>query len=422
MTLPIKKWLREQGQRGQQTAQRWFLDYNQQHASIVKRLYLLAWIAIIGLPLYYVVWTYWFPQPYENLGLRLFGMLLCLPALFARHFSQQKWLPVYFFVGLTYVLPFFFTFMYLMNQGSAVWSESLLIALILLFHFDTALALLSYLCGTALAYFLAMQLLGLNGVITPAELAQWPIQLFAILTVSLAKVGRRVLSEEKRAGISTALATVAHELRTPLLSIDANNRGIKRLLAEASTPPRLGQAISRIDIELRHMNNAIDLLLLNSSHDKRRWQAQEILSMTEAAEAMLQRYPFANQSQRERVTLDSRSDFHFRGNADLAAMILLNLMNNALKALHRAGKGNIRLIVDGRHRRLYFLDTGCGIEPNHLINIFKQFYCYPAHSGTGIGLAFCREVLTAWEAKIHCKSKSNTYTLFVLEFPPVLPD
>ena len=50
-----------------------------------------------------------------------------------------------------YMLPFFFTYMFLMNGGSLVWSESLLIALVVLFHFDTRVAALLYVAGTSLA-------------------------------------------------------------------------------------------------------------------------------------------------------------------------------------------------------------------------------------------------------------------------------
>ena len=52
---------------------------------------------------------------------------LCAPIIFIRHLRQRKWLAAYFFVCLTYGLPFF-TFMFLMNDGSAVWGQSLLIA------------------------------------------------------------------------------------------------------------------------------------------------------------------------------------------------------------------------------------------------------------------------------------------------------
>lgn len=420
------RWIRECWQAWQHAANQWFLDYHQQHDSTVKRLFFLAWVAIVGMPLYYVVWSYWFPQPYENLGLRFFGVVLCLPAIFAQHFSQRKWLPVYFFIGLTYVLPFFFTFMYLMNEGSSVWSESLLIALILLFHFDTTLAFLAYIVGTSLAYLAYIVLHDGGTLMNVQELEQWPIQLFAIFTVSLAKVGRKVLSQEKIAGMATALATVSHELRTPLLSVDANTRGMKRLLQDTTSESTLDkkqieQAVARIELEVRHMNNVINLFLLSSSTGHQNLQPKDVLSMDAAVDLMLRRYPFVNQAQRELVTIDVRADFRFQGQTELCSMVLLNLLSNSLKAIHRAGKGRIRIIVDGSHskQRLFFIDTGCGIDTMRLPRIFKRFYAYPEHSGTGIGLAFCKEVLEAWGAHIHCLSRFNSHTIFVLEFPPI---
>jgi two-component system CAI-1 autoinducer sensor kinase/phosphatase CqsS len=43
-------------------------------------------------------------------------------------------------------------------------------------------------------------------------------------------------------------------------------------------------------------------------------------------------------------------------------VVLLNLMRNALRGIQRAGKGRVRIIIDGaRPAPLLFIDTGCGI-------------------------------------------------------------
>ncbi len=410
----------------QQAVGKWLLDYHRQHDSTVKRLIVLAWIAVIGMPLYYFVWARWFPQQYENFGLRLFGIALCLPAVFAKRLASKRWLPVYCFVGLTYVLPFFFTFMFLMNDGSPVWSQSLLIALIILFHFDTGMAFLAYLTGSGIAY-LAFALHQDGGLPLDAHvMEQWPIQIFAILTVSLAKIGRKVLAQEKLAGMATALATVSHELRTPLSSIAANVRGMKRLQQnEGRASPRdkeaIAQALARVDFEVRHMNSVINLFLLSASTSNQNLQPREILSMAEMVDSALARYPFVSPEQRDLIAVTVRADFRLHGQAELCAMVLLNLLRNSLKAIHRAGKGRVRIIVDGTHGkpRLLFIDTGCGIDMARSPHIFKRFYAYPKHDGTGIGLAFCKDVLQAWNGAIRCVTRLNAYTIFVLEFPPV---
>jgi two-component system CAI-1 autoinducer sensor kinase/phosphatase CqsS len=100
-------------------------------------------------------------------------------------------------------------------------------------------------------------------------------------------------------------------------------------------------------------------------------------------------------------------------------VILLNLLRNAFKAIHRAGKGRVRLVVDGTHAapRLLFIDTACGVSQHHLPKIFRRFYSFPAHQGSGIGLALCREIMQAWGASIRCVSREHAYAIFILEFP-----
>jgi two-component system CAI-1 autoinducer sensor kinase/phosphatase CqsS len=221
----------------QQFVLHWLLSHERRHDHMTMRYLLLAWAGCFLLPGYYVVWTYWFPQGYENLGVRLFGVLLLLPVFQASRLLATRYGEAYLFACLTYTLPFFFTFMYLMNYGSPVWSQSLLIGLIILFHFHFLTALASYAIGSAFAC-------GLFAVMLP-------VYFFTILFVSLAKVGQRVLAQEKLAGMAQGLATVSHELRTPLVSVAANVRGINRRLAEGRRPTdsdlaALGEAMARI--------------------------------------------------------------------------------------------------------------------------------------------------------------------------------
>ncbi len=427
MSVDLKKLLTSARAQWRQLAAYARPAYAPRYETVVKRVALMSWIALIGMPTYYLVWTYWYPQPYENLGLRAVGVLLCLPGICAARFGRRRWFAAYQVIGLAYILPFFFTYMYLMNGASGVWTQSLLIAVILLFHFDFGLALLAYVLGTVLAYVLYHQFHSGFTLLELLRLGQWPIYLFAIIGVSLAKVGRHVLEAERLAGMAAAMATVSHELRTPLLSVDANVRGMKRLLQSdqaLSTAQRaaIDKAVGRVELEVRHMNNAIDLLL-SATGGQRDFQGNQVLSMATMVELLLERYPFANPDQARLVAVTVRADFYFMGQGDLCLMILLNLLRNALSALHRAGKGRIRIIVDGARARprLLFIDTGSGIDPIHLPHIFRRFYSFPHYSGSGIGLSFCKDVMEAWDARIHCSSRAQGYTIFALEFPRPTP-
>ncbi|OFA04659.1 HAMP domain-containing sensor histidine kinase [Duganella sp. HH101] len=399
------------------------LHYHGREDHATVRVLLLASIGTVGMPLYYVIWQHFFPQEYETLPLRLLGILLCALGLFARQFSRRM-LNLYLLVTLSYIFPFFFTFMFLMNHASGVWGESLLIGLVVLFHFDTGLAITAYLAGTAAACAAAAALGEGATLLSRPVLQQVPIHWFTIAVLSAAKISRHVLAQEKLAGLGAGLATVAHELRTPLTSVDANVRGLLRMYTDAgsrSQEDRLSavDALARIQFEVRHMNHMIDLFLLSATAVRQNLRPVETVSMEGVVEAVLKRYPFSNATQQKLVALEVRRDFSFAGQTELSVVILLNLLRNALKAVQRAGKGRVRIVVDGAHQppRLLFIDTACGIPAQQMPMIFRRFYSHPPHNGAGIGLALCEEIMHAWSATIHCVSREGAYAIFILEFP-----
>lgn len=390
------------------------------------RVMLLGLIGAIAHPLCYLVWHRLWPETYESPLLRVIAVALCLLGLGARRFSRRG-LQLYQLVVFSYALAFFFTFMCLMNHASPVWAESLLISLIVLFHFDMPIALLSYLIGTTLACVAVVMLGHTELLLNQAVLRQLPIYGFAIAALSVTKVSRNALEQEKLAGLGAGLATVAHELRTPLISIDANVRGLVRMLAASPAPvdERVARldALTRIQFEARHMNHMVDLFLLSATAVNRNLRPTERVSMSAVVEAVLRRYPFAGGLQQHAVAVEVRRDFNYAGQEELSVVILLNLLRNALKAIQRAGKGRVRIVVDGSRAvpRLLVIDTGCGVAPANQPLIFQRFFSHPPHNGTGIGLALCREIMEAWSARIRCVSRETAYAIFVLEFPPSKP-
>ncbi len=50
---------------------------------------LVAWMGILGFPLYYVIWKYVFPQPYESELLRTIGAIMLIGFILLRAFSEK---------------------------------------------------------------------------------------------------------------------------------------------------------------------------------------------------------------------------------------------------------------------------------------------------------------------------------------------
>jgi len=69
-------------------------------------------------------------------------------------------------------------------------------------------------------------------------------------------------------------------------------------------------------------------------------------------------------------------------------------------------------------------DTGCGIEPADLENIFESFFTTKTnkkspseYSGSGLGLAFCKKIIEAHDGCISVESKPAQGSTFKITLP-----
>ncbi|WP_246024880.1 sensor histidine kinase [Paraburkholderia dinghuensis] len=411
---------------------------------VKRRMRVIALVAIVGFPLYYYVWKFLFPQPYENLTLRLIGSALFVPALAFERWPTwaKKLLPWYWYGTTLYALPFFFTFMLLKNNGNDVWVESALIAafVMVLLH-DWSMLVLHFVTGIGLgiiAYCLTTDpvVLGTN------YLMHLTIFSFAVALGAASNYDQeRIQIEQERAMLATA-GSVAHELRTPLVAIRVGAAGLLRflpglldtyLLAQRHRLPvprirtahlrSLQGVAGRIEQEANYSNAIIDMLLATARFTGGNMQNAATCSIVHCVETALSRYPF-REGDRPRVHCNLRPDFSFNGSEMLTVHVLFNLLKNAFRHMgsNETACISIRLESGSTDNRLIFSDTGSGIAPDILPHIFTRFYTSSSTTedvtlGTGIGLAFCRDVMQAIGGAITCSSVQGEYTEFVLTFP-----
>jgi len=105
--------------------------------------------------------------------------------------------------------------------------------------------------------------------------------------------------------------------------------------------------------------------------------------------------------------------------------VLMNLILNARDAmLSRGGVLTISAAETGDVVEIEIADTGGGIDPSDLTNIFETFYTTksdkdsPAeYSGAGIGLAFCKMIIDGHQGSISVESKPGHGTTFKIVLP-----
>lgn len=236
-----------------------------------------------------------------------------------------------------------------------------------------------------------------------------------------------------------AIASMAHELRTPLAGIGMLadtlvqrlpdlHRGyrlaVEHGLYGPTEPPSLSRQLLDIPRLIRrqvdHACAYVESMVATARTERIDTSDFRPQAMHACVEDALASFPFAP-GERERVAVTVASDFEFHGSSTLFVFVLFNLLKNALYALKAADRGDIVIaIAAGSYRnRLTFTDTSTGMPAAVRARVFEDFFTTKTGTGVGIGLPFCRRVLSAFGGTIRCESEEGRYTRFVLEFPPL---
>jgi len=399
-------------------------------------------LGVFGFPIYGWIWRILVPQPYESMTLRFVGSAIFLPLMLVRKWPRhlRPWLPLYWYLAMTFAMPFFFTYMTLQNGGSNVWLLSHVCSVFLLVMlFDLSGFLVTSLIGYAAAFTLYM--LSPFLPITTAALGPYlPVWGFAIVSGSVFSISHAMSNQSRVDAIIAASNNIAHELRTPLAAVSIATGAVQRYLPSlveshrAASAARLAvedlreahlqrleRALDTVGREVVHANTVIDMLLVAARPIGE--MALERLSAGDCAEEAMRRFPFASRQERDRVGLHVKTDFELRGSRLLLVHVMFNLIKNALFHTSRAGHGVIELRVeaDAAGHRVICHDTGPGIPPDVLPHIYERFYSSATDysTGLGVGLAFVRNALAHMGATIHCHSEFGQYTEFVIAFPKV---
>ena len=125
----------------------------------------------------------------------------------------------------------------------------------------------------------------------------------------------------------------------------------------------------------------------------------------------------------KKITLIIEGDSkRLRLDATLMKMLISNLLENAIKASSEGAKILVQIIPLEEQVQLIVKDFGIGIGKEHLDKICEPFYIIdPARTrkgnGAGIGLAICKKIIDAHNAKLHIESKPGKGTMVMISFP-----
>ena len=215
------------------------------------------------------------------------------------------------------------------------------------------------------------------------------------------------------------IATISHELKTPLASSDFS---LKLLEDE-----RIGKEEQKKLIQQLKNDNQRMLRILS-----------ELLNMSQVEAGKIQLdiqsvspYQIVENSLKAIATSAKEKDLHIdkifkeglpniKADPDKISWVLNNFLTNAIK--YAPQESVIIIQVENKDSQMSFsvADTGQGIDEVYLGRIFERYFQVPGRSdkkGSGIGLAICKEFIEAMEGHIWVKSQLGEGSTFGFTIP-----
>lgn len=242
-------------------------------------------------------------------------------------------------------------------------------------------------------------------------------------TIALAIQNARLYTQllEAVAARERMTSLLVHDIRSPLMSTHASIEIARRAIAELEVQPFVHESLIsglrsvRNVIELT--NDLLDVKRLQSAAPALNYQTVALSSMLADVHAQMQMLALDRQVA-IRYQVDPES-LTLPADARLLRRVLVNLIGNGLRFTPRGSTITLQAAVQGAEVLLCVEDEGPGVPPADRERIFLPFVQGrgESHRGTGLGLAFCREVVLAHGGRIWVTDRPEGGSRFCVLLP-----
>jgi PAS domain S-box-containing protein len=229
-------------------------------------------------------------------------------------------------------------------------------------------------------------------------------------------------AEQANLAKSLFLSNMSHELRTPLNAILGFSQLLQMELTDEKHQEQVGYIIKSGEHLLNLINEILNLSKIETGHIELSMEAVLLCDIVNECKKLL-----GIQAKERNIAITIDNEFN-TGDcivyADHTRMqqVVLNLLSNAIK--YNKEKGDIKISYHKSHSEKLILsitDTGLGISPQNLKEMFKPFNRLGAESttieGTGIGLVITKKLIELMGGKISVHSIEGEGTTFSIEIP-----
>jgi two-component system sensor histidine kinase KdpD len=227
------------------------------------------------------------------------------------------------------------------------------------------------------------------------------------------------VAAEREALRNTLLASISHDLRTPLAVMAAAGSALSERGGTLDGPTRVSLAHS-IEMKAREMSelvsNVLDLVRLESGQVvlRRDWQTLDDLAGTAVVN-------LEQKLARHKVDLQLPADLPpIYVDGTLIVQVFTNLLDNASKYTPPGTRVSVSAVTDGEFLRVRVEDEGPGLpagDPARLFDKFQRGSAEGSVVGVGLGLAICQAIIRAHGGEIEAQRREDRGARFEFTLP-----
>jgi len=249
------------------------------------------------------------------------------------------------------------------------------------------------------------------------------------------------LAEATKQAVLIFSGMAAHDLRTPLASINLRAGFLKKYMPALTEGY---QAAADADFDVPHLRKAIlddlqqaplDILQgLREANDyidsslkslKSASQGEELIDQNQLVDCNIEKllrriidnYPYKD-TQQALLHWDHEHDFDFKAHVIFFNRLIENLIKNAFEQIELKGRGAIFIVCNqnDKFNRIIIKDTAGEVTQAIIDNMFKGIQS-SKKGGTGIGLSSAKQIMQGMKGDIECHLVDGDCIEFVLRFP-----
>ena len=210
------------------------------------------------------------------------------------------------------------------------------------------------------------------------------------LELTMADLGnlrKTAMNAENLVKMGRLSATVAHELKNPLVAIG----GFTKRMEQTAVNPQTKNYIKIVQSEVHRLERIVgDILVYSRKVDLDIKKVNISQMFDEVLEVVKGCLCFGMIN----VTLKVPCEMEVSADRDKLKQVIMNLVSNSVQEMAEGGDLKIEASESERHVTISLADTGGGIPEDKREKIFEPFYTLKK-SGTGLGLPLCKKIMTA---------------------------